>query len=222
MSEAAPVAVLADAAAVDFYFDFASPYAYFAHGALLALTRRHGLHLRYRPVLLWAILKELGMPPPMEQPAKRRYMEHDMRRSAVYFSLPFQLPPGFPVSSLAAARLFHTLEAQPPPGWSGQADDLVAALFRACFVDGRDIADPVVLGEVAAAIGLEPLQAHQATQAEAGKAALRQANAEAAQRGVWGSPFWFHGGEGYFGADRLAQFERSLDLARFDGKGNKA
>ncbi|WP_051748714.1 2-hydroxychromene-2-carboxylate isomerase [Nevskia soli] len=221
MSDAPLESAPAEAATVDFYFDFASPYAYFAHGTLVALTRRHGLRLRYRPVLLWAILKELGMPPPMEQPAKRRYMEHDMRRSAVYFGLPFQLPPGFPVSSHAAARLFHTLDAQAPRGWSAQAGDLVAALFKAYFVDGRDIADPAVLGEAATVIGLAPQQVQQAAQAEAGKAALRQANAEAVQRGVWGSPFWFHGGEGYFGADRLAQFERSLDLARFDGGAGK-
>ncbi|MFI4980174.1 MAG: 2-hydroxychromene-2-carboxylate isomerase, partial [Nevskiales bacterium] len=210
-----------EAGTVDFYFDFASPYAYFAHGALVALTRRHGLRLRYRPVLLWVILKELGMPPPMEQPAKRRYMEHDMRRSAVYFGLPFQLPPGFPVSSHAAARLFHTLDTQAPRDCSAQGGDLVAALFKAYFVDGRDIADLSVLGEVATVIGQTPGQAHQAAQAEAGKAALRQANAEAVQRGVWGSPFWFHGDEGYFGADRLAQFERSLDLALFDGTDSK-
>lgn len=218
MSDAPLESTAAEAATVDFYFDFASPYAYFAHGALVTLTRRHGLRLRYRPVLLWAILKDLGMPAPMEQPAKRRYMEHDMRRSAVYFGLPFQLPPGFPVSSHAAARLFHTLDAQAPPDWSAQAGNLVATLFKAYFVDGRDIADPVVLGEAATVIGLAP---QQAAQAEAGKAALRQANAEAVQRGVWGSPFWFHGGEGYFGADRLAQFERSLDLARFDGGAGK-
>ncbi len=209
------MAMQADEAAVDFYFDFASPYAYFAHGALVALTRRHGLRLRYRPVLLWAILKELGLPPPLEHAAKRRYLLHDMERSAAYFGLPFRLPPGFPSSGLAAARLFHALEAQAAPAWSAGAGAFVEAVFRAGFVEGRDIADVAVLAEAVVAGGLT--QPQTAAQVEAGKAALRQANAEAVQRGVWGSPFWFHGGEGYFGADRLAQFERSLDLARFDG-----
>ena len=212
---AAPMqAAAADDDTVDFYFDFASPYAYFAHGALSALTQHHGLRLRHRPILLWAVLKELGLPTPMEQAPKRRYLEHDMVRSAAYLGLPFRLPPGFPVSGLAAARAFHTLEAQSPPQWPQQAGAFVEAVFKAYFVDGRDIAAATILGEVAASVGLAPQQAHQATEADEGKTGLRQAIAEAAQRGVWGSPFWFCNGEGYFGADRLGHFERCLQLAR--------
>ena len=207
-------AAAADDDTVDFYFDFASPYAYFAHSALSAQTQRHGLRLRHRPILLWAVLKELGLPTPMEQAAKRRYLEHDMVRSAAYLGLPFRLPPGFPVSGLAAARAFHTLEAQSPPQWPQQAGAFVEAVFKAYFVDGRDIAAATILGEVAASVGLAPQQVHQATEADEGKTGLRQTIAEAAQRGVWGSPFWFCNGEGYFGADRLGQFERCLQLAR--------
>jgi len=214
MNAMAMPAAAAGADTVDFYFDFASPYAYFAHGAIGALTQRHGLRLRHRPILLWAVLKELGLPAPMEQPAKRRYLEHDMVRSAAYLGLPFRLPPGFPVSSLAAARAFHALEAQSPPQWPQQAGAWVEAVFKAYFVDGRDIAAAAILGEVAAALGLAPQQVHQAVDADEGRTGLRQAVAEAVQRGVWGSPFWFCNGEGYFGADRLGQFERCLQLAR--------
>ena len=203
----------ARAETVDFYFDFASPYAYFAHGAISALARRHGLRLRRRPVLLWALLKELGMPPPMEQAAKRRYLERDMVRSAAYLGLPFRFPPGFPVSGLAAARLFHALEALSPEAWVRSGGDFVDAVFRACFVDGRDIADVETLVELAAAVGIAADQARQAAHAEAGRSALRLANTEASQRGVWGSPFWFWGEEAYFGVDRLPQFEQGLELA---------
>jgi len=197
------------AGTVDFYFDFASPYAYFAYGPLSALAQRHGLRLRRRPVLLWALLKELGLPLPMEQADKRRYLEHDMRRSAAYFGLPFQLPQRFPVSGLAAARLFYALEAQAHPAPGG---DLVEAAFHACFADGRDIGDVAVLVEIAVSLGLAAEWTRQALDADAGKSALRLANAEAARRGVWGSPFWFWGEEAFFGADRLPQFERCLEL----------
>ncbi len=210
MSDAPIQAAAAGADAVDFYFDFASPYAYFAHGAISALTQRHGLRLRHRPILLWAVLKEQGIPTPMEHAAKRRYLEHDMARSAAYLGLPFRLPPGFPVSSHAAARAFHALEAQAPPQWPQQAGALVEALFRAYFIDGRDIAAAAILGEVAGSVGLGPQQARRAADAEEGRVLLRQANTEAVQRGVWGSPFWFCKGEAYFGADRLPQFERQL------------
>jgi len=189
---------------VDFYFDFASPYAYFAHGAIGALTQRHGLRLRRRPVLLWAILKELNLPPPLEHAAKSRYLRHDMARSAAHYGLPFRLPRRFPQSSHAAARLYYALEARAP----GRCAAFVEAVFRAYFTADQDIGDAAVLAPLAAP--LDAMELRQALEGEAGKAALRQANAEAAQRGVWGSPYWFWGEEAFFGADRLPQFERLL------------
>jgi len=202
---------------VDFYFDLASPYAYFAHGAITALARRHGLQLRRRPVLLWVLLKELGMPTPLEHAAKRSYLEQDMRRSAACLGLPFQLPQRFPASH-AAARLYYSLQAQLQQQWPALDAGFVEAVFRACFVDGRDIADSATLVEVAASVGVAVNQAGPALEAETGRLALRQANAEAVQRGVWGSPFWFWGGESFFGADRLPQFELRLKQALSGGQ----
>lgn len=194
---------------VDFYFDFASPYAYFAHAAIGELAQRHGLRLRRRPVLLWAILKELGMPPPMEQAAKSRYLRHDMDRSAAYHGLPFRLPQRFPFSTHGAARLYYALEAERPQHCGAYTQ----ACFDACFAQGRDLGDPAVLAQLAASFGFGAEQAAQALEGEGAKAALREANAEAARRGVWGSPYWFWGEEAFFGADRLPQFERLLTRA---------
>jgi 2-hydroxychromene-2-carboxylate isomerase len=207
--EAAPAA--AGTAQIDFYFDFASPYAYFAHGRLGALAQRHGLILRRRPILLWALLKELGLPPPLAHADKRRYLEFDMHRCAAFYGLPFRLPADFPApSGLAAGRLFHTLQAQPPPEWPRLEGALTDAIFRAGFAEGRDISDLGTLGDLAASLGLDAVPAVQAAAAEAGKAGLRLATGEAARRGVWGSPFWFWQGEPYFGADRLPLFEYRL------------
>ena len=48
-----------------FYFDFASPYAYFALRPLQALAKQHGRNLECRPVLLWAVLKAHGVAAPL-------------------------------------------------------------------------------------------------------------------------------------------------------------
>jgi len=85
-------------------------------------------------------------------------------------------------------------------------------VFRAYFVDNLDIGDAAVLAPLAAPLSLDEVR--QALEAEAAKTALRQANTEAAQRGVWGSPYWFWGEEAFFGADRLPQFERLLAQRR--------
>ena len=196
---------------VDFYYDYISPYAYFAHAALDALAARHGLRLRRRPMLLWAVLKAQDITPPLQRPAKREYLERDMLRSARYYDLPFNLadgfPPDFPASSHAAARLHYAIEAARPELAAGYA----AAVFEACFVRRHDISNAEVLAALAAGLGLEPQWARQAAASDAAREALRQANDEAVRRGVWGSPYWFHGGEAWFGADRVDQFRHALE-----------
>ena len=107
-------------------------------------------------------------------------------------------------------------------GWSPREHQLAllekaredrSALLIAPTGAGKTLAGFLpTLVELAASVGIAADQARQAAHAEAGKSALRQANTEAAQRGVWGSPFWFWGEEAYFGADRLPQFEQSLEL----------
>jgi 2-hydroxychromene-2-carboxylate isomerase len=195
-----------DAGTVELYFDFASPYAWFAHRPLAALAQRHGLKLRRRPVLLWAIIKELGMPPPLEHAAKAAYLRHDMQRSAAYHGLAFALPAKFPFSSHGAARLYYALEARAPE----RAGELAETLLRACFGEQRDTSDPAVLAQLAAPLGFSAEDTRQALEDPAHKETLRQANSEGAARGVWGSPYWLWNGEAFFGADRLPQFEWRL------------
>lgn len=191
---------------VDLYFDFASPYAWFAHRPLLELARRHGFKLRYRPVLLWAILKELNMPPPMDHGAKAAYLRHDMYRSARHHGLEFALPAKFPFSSHGAARLWYALDVRTPE----RAGEFAETLLSACFGRQLDTADPAVLAQLAAPFGFSAEETRAALEDAAHKESLRAANSEAAARGVWGSPYWFWNDEAFFGADRLPQFERML------------
>ncbi|MGO4838306.1 DsbA family protein, partial [Rhizobiaceae sp. 2RAB30] len=55
------------------YFDFASPYSYFALPGLEKLAEDHGRELEWRPIILWAIMKAHGIAPPMDLPVKRDY-----------------------------------------------------------------------------------------------------------------------------------------------------
>ena len=66
---------------VDFYFDFISPYAYFAWTRLGPLCAKHQVRLVLHPVLFAGILKHHGQLGPAEIPAKRRYTFEDIHRS---------------------------------------------------------------------------------------------------------------------------------------------
>jgi 2-hydroxychromene-2-carboxylate isomerase len=193
-------------APVDFYFDFASPYAYFLAEPLQALCERRGRRLRWRPILLWTVLKQLGLPAPMENPAKQRYMLHDMARSARHYGRPFSLPSRFPLSSHLPARAFHYLQGQDET----LAQRFAAEIFSAYFTRDADLGAPDVVAAIGVGLGLDRGVMEQAMNADAAKDALRAAGAEAAARGVWGSPFVFVGDEAFFGADRLPQIAAVL------------
>ena len=89
--------VPAMADAIDFYFDFSSPYGYLASTRIDALAARHGRALRWRPFLIGALYKQLGYTP-LEQPGKRAYLLHDVPRSARAMGVKLSFPPPDPLS----------------------------------------------------------------------------------------------------------------------------
>ena len=190
---------------IRFYFDFASPYAYFAAHQIDALGEEFGRAVEWRPVLVWAILKAQGIAAPMDSPARRAYVLHDMQRSASFYGLPYREPVRLPSTHLAA-RLYHTVDAED----ADRAANLADRLFRAFFVDHRDISDEATLIGIAAEAGISDDTAREAMQGHAGRARLEQAVADAVADGVIGSPHFMVAGEGFFGADRLPQLRWHL------------
>lgn len=197
-------------APIRFYFDFASPYAWFAVPGLTRLAAEAGRAVEWRPVLLWALLKAQGLPPPMETAAKRAYMLKDMERSAAFLGVPFVPPEEMAISTHLAARLFYTLAEEAPE----RAEAFARAVFSAHLAERRRITDPAVLAQIASAHGLAPDAAAAAMGAPEAKASLAQAVDEAAADGACGSPFFVLDGEGFFGADRLPQMAWRLTAAR--------
>lgn len=186
---------------IRFYFDFASPYAYFSLGQIEAIGEEFGRKVEWRPVLLWAVLKAHGIPAPMEAQARRDYIVHDMRRSAAFFGVPYRHPARLPLSSHLAARLFHALAGEEPEG----AVRLARRILTAFFAEGVDISDEAAMLRLAGEAGIGPERAGEAMKGPHGRALLEGAVAAAIADGVVGSPYFLVDGEGFFGADRLPQ-----------------
>ena len=193
--------------AIDFYFDFSSPYGYLASEKIEALAAKHGRGVNWQPVLLGVIFKQTGASPLTQIPLKGDYSRRDMARSAKFHGIAgFRMPSKFPIPSQAAARIVL---------WAQQRDAAVAAkivhaLYRAFFVDDRDISDPEVAVAVAATCGVDAAAARAAIDDPSIKEALKRANEEAVAKGVFGSPFIVVDGEPFWGMDRLDQVERWL------------
>lgn len=199
------------AAAIDFWFDFTSPYGYLMAEKIDEVAARHGREVRWRPFLLGVVLKLLGTQPLTTIPMKGPYSVHDLARSARFLDVPFKLPSPFPVGTQQAARAYYHLAASDPV----LAREFARAVYRAFFVAGDDITAPAVLIGIAARLGVEADGLAAALADDAVKAQLKAACDEAIARGVFGSPYVVIDGEPFWGVDRLPQIERWLERGGF-------
>ncbi len=185
--------------AMEFFYDFVSPYSYLASTRVEAEARRAGGEVRFRPFLLGGVFKITGNHAPLETPAKLKHMWVDLQRWAKRLSVPLVLPSSFPVASLLALRA--ALEAER----LGRLVRYTHAVFRAFWAEGKDIADPEVLAALASAAGMDGAAVVAA--APGYKEALARQTQEAVDRGAFGAPTFFvpaPGGEEMFvGNDRL-------------------
>ena len=192
---------------IDFYFDFSSPYGYFAATKIDALAAKHGRSVHWQPLLLGAVFKINGQQPLPTIPLKGSYAKHDMLRCARWFELPFKIPTKFPIGAIAPCRAFYWVHDQD----AVLAKKFALALYHAYFAEDRDISSAEIAGNVAAKLGIDKAALSAALNDAALKERTRNEVDAAIERGVFGSPYIVIDGEPFWGADRLDQIERWLE-----------
>ena len=193
-------------AAIDFYFDYSSPYGYFAAMKIDDLAAKNGRSVNWKPILLGTVFKVTGGQPLPMLPLKGPYALRDILRSARFHGLPYQQPSKFPVATQAPARAFYWVNDRDP----ALAKKLAQALYQAYFVQDRDISSPEITAAVAASVGLKRDDVLAALGNEAVKDKLKNEVEAAIARGVFGSPYFVVDDEPFWGVDRLEQMERWL------------
>ncbi|MBP7626107.1 MAG: 2-hydroxychromene-2-carboxylate isomerase [Zoogloea sp.] len=198
-------------APIDFYFDFSSPYGYLASEQIEALAARHGRAVMWHAIVLDAQFQPQGGVKIPLALLRTEYARRDCERSAAFLGIPYKTPTPYPVHTEHAARAFQWLSDRNPD----EARAFAHGVFRAYFVEGRNIAEVAVLLEIAATLGLDREEVSNAFSDLATKARLKAEIDLAEARGVFGSPFFIVEGEGFWGPDRLAQLERWLETGPF-------
>ena len=184
---------------VEFFFDVGSPTTYLAWTQLPGICREFGARLVYRPMLLGGVFQATGNASPVTIPAKGRYMLADLARYARRYGVPLRFNPHFPVNTLTLMRVAIGLQLRDPQRF----EDYVAAMFRAMWVDARNLGDPAVVGEVLAGAGFDPQALLALASDPSVKDALKASTEEAVRRGAFGAPTMFVRDDMYFGQDRL-------------------
>jgi predicted DsbA family dithiol-disulfide isomerase len=93
-------------------------------------------------------------------------------------------------------------------------DAIHDALFRAYFVDARNIGDPEVLVEIAASVGLPAAQAREVIDKRTHKAAIDADWEKSHRYGVTGVPTFVIGSNGVVGAQPYEALEELVKRAR--------
>lgn len=191
---------------VAFYFDVGSPAAYLAWTQLPRLVEETGASIAWRPFLLGGAFQATGNRSPMEVAAKGRYMRDDLQRFAQRYGVAFRHNPHFPINTLMLMRGALGLQMRDAQRMPAYLD----AVFRAIWVDGKDMNEPATVAAVLQQAGFDPQQVMALAADPAVKEQLKTATQEAVAHGVFGAPTFFVGQEMYWGQDRLDFVKEAL------------
>ena len=196
------------APALDFYFDFISPYGWIGAEQVGALARRYGREVRWHPILLKiTVIGTMGLPPPLQTPLKGAYMRHDIARSLRFHGLFLSADARFSFSPLNAARAVLWAKAWAPD----RMEPLVLSLYRAHWSEARDISVIDTVLDIVAATGLPRDAAAVALGSDDLRDAAKAVTTDAMAAGIFGSPTLVIDGEAFWGSDRFAMAEAWLE-----------
>jgi 2-hydroxychromene-2-carboxylate isomerase len=184
---------------VEFFFDFGSPAAYLAYTQLPKIAAAAGAEILWRPMLLGGVFKATGNASPVSVPAKGKWMMGDLARYARRYGVPFAIPPGFPLNTLALMRGAAGMHMRRPELFGRY----VEAIFNAMFGVPRDLRDPKVIAGILRGIGMDPEEFEAMVADPEVKQRLIATTEEAVARGAFGAPTFFVGADMFFGQDRL-------------------
>lgn len=191
-------------AALGFYFDFVSPYAYLAHDRLTHLCARYDARLDYRIVNLEQLKARAGntAPPTRAMPLKLKWARADLARWAERYGLPFRPPAGYG-SNRANRGFFHAVER-------GAAAAYVRTAWNLIWGEGGDMGSDDLLRRVAAELGWDGDAFLSAIDDPLAEELYQRSTDAAHDAGVFGVPTMILDGEFWWGNDRLDFVEEAL------------
>ena len=184
-----------------FYFDFISPFGYFASLRVEALAARHGRGVDWHAMLLGvSVMKVMGLKPLLDTPLKGDYIRRDAQRYMRRHGLVLQRQLDDPVMDpRAAARAFHCVKHHQPE----LAAPLAHSLYDAYWARGKDLSTADAIADIALPEGLDANWLRTAIASDEAATLLRSAVDASLKAGIFGSPTLVVDGEPFWGVQTL-------------------
>jgi len=189
---------------VEVFFDFLSPPSYLAYTQIPLIAERTGANVIWRPMFTIGLHDLTGNTSPVMVPNKGAWVRNDTMKYAAKYGVELNYNPHGLVNILPSDRAAALAERE------GDLEAMMATVYPAMMVDGKDISKPDVLAELLTAAGLDAEYYLNAIKTDEVKELLKANTQEAADRGAFGAPTFFVGDEMFFGQDRLHFVEEAL------------
>src|SRR5690606_7189310 len=140
---------------IEYYFSPASPWPYLGHHRLQAIAARHGARTDPRHLSLnkSSFRETGGLPLKQRAPQRQACRLVELKRWSEYLGVPLNVQPKhFPVADDEPASLM--IAAAIDMAGNEAALKLLGAVYRAVWVEERDITEPATLVQLARECGL--------------------------------------------------------------------
>lgn len=187
-----------------FYFDFLSPFSYFAWARTQKLAEELSLKVHYHPVALGPLLNHWQIKGPGEVTPKREFLLKQCLRYAASLDLPFTTPKTHPFNSLYALRLALK-------GVAGDHQErVIETLWKAGWQKRIDMGEPEELLAELRAQNLPAEELYERSFTKEAKVELKKNIQDAIEFGAFGVPTMVVDNELFWGNDSLYELKNYI------------
>lgn len=198
---------------IEFYFDYHSPWCWFASLRIPMLAARARRPVDWRPMHLAKLIDRIDGRRPLEANAAFvRWFKQDMQETARSMGLDLRYHPRFPL------RPARALRASVHAARQGVAAPFVQGLMRAYWSEGGDIEDVELLRTIGTQCGLRANDVAAAASDESCKQAVERNTEQAIARGAFGAPTFVCDGKLFWGNDRMDRLEAWASMRHVTGQ----
>ncbi len=181
----------------EFYFDFISPYSFFAHKEIRKIEKKNSIKIIYKPILLGGLHNLHGITAPAFIPAKAKHMIRDCKLIAEKNNIKFKFNSYFPIRSLNLMRGVFVAEEDNYKSY------YIDNIFNSIWQDGLNMNDENIIQKVLKNLDVNPKTFFLRLASSSVKELLKQKTKEAFDKGIFGAPTFISNNKIFWGQDRI-------------------